>query len=187
MIELVVSGPNRGAKVIGVQELEGCQPSEGNPKGIRRGLIVELVGGRVVSLMEDETRTAHVPLCCWASEKAEPAERLYAAYNLGGPIERAGITWDGMQVPTWAQLLDRAEAGDPGASGVVAKWRAVAEFAQDVPVFGGRHVRRIVVHAEGLASRPVGAVVDHPHHGSGVVVGSEYWAWVEEYSLVQEQ
>ena len=58
---------------------------------------------------------------------AERAETLYCAYQRGGDPERAGLTWDGKPCPTWAQLVERADSGDVGAAGVVAKWRAVAE------------------------------------------------------------
>jgi len=79
-------------------------------------------------IAEGDCKTAHVPPCCHALESAELAERMYATYNLGGPIERAGLTWDDKQVPTWAKLVERTIAGDMGAAGVLAKWRAVAIF-----------------------------------------------------------
>lgn len=62
------------------------------------------------------------------SSSLEPAERLYLAYNRGGPPERAGLAWNGQPVPTWAELLERSEGGDAGAAGVVDKWRSVADF-----------------------------------------------------------
>ena len=71
-----------------------------------------------------------LPTCCYPRLEAETAEHLYCAYQRGGPPERAGLAWDGRPCPTWAELLAKQEAGDAGASGVVAKWRAVAELVR---------------------------------------------------------
>lgn len=79
---------------------------------------------------EDYVQIAPVMPCCHAAEDAPAAEQLYAAYNLGGPVERAGLSWNGQPVPTWAELQTRAAAGDVGAAGVIAKWEATAETSQ---------------------------------------------------------
>lgn len=68
-----------------------------------------------------------LPPCCIPSQDAEYAETLYCAYQLGGPPERAGLAWNGLPCPTWAELLAKQAAGDVGADGVVSKWRTVAE------------------------------------------------------------
>lgn len=187
MIEVVLSAGLRGAKVDYVKVLSGFQPFPENPEGNRKFLVLDrLVPGKgePICVAEEDVQTAHVPPCCWAPVDAEPAHRLYAAYNLGGAIERAGLTWDGKQVPAWADLLARAEGGDEGAAGVMSKWRAVVELGKNEVVFGARHVRRLPVHAEGLGTKPVGTIVHHPHYGEGVVVASDYWAWIEEYPMI---
>ena len=65
-----------------------------------------------------------LPACCFPSDNAEPAEALYCIYQRGGPLERAGLAYDGRPCPTWAELLTRE---DEGSRGVVAKWRQLAE------------------------------------------------------------
>lgn len=72
-----------------------------------------------------------LPECCKCTPDAERAETLYCAYQYGGSNELAGLVWDGKPCPTWAQLLERAEKGEPGANGVVAKWRAVAKNVEE--------------------------------------------------------
>lgn len=67
-----------------------------------------------------------LPACCYPAPNAERAEVLYCRYNEGGPPERAGLAFNGLPCPTWAELIAKAENGDPGAAGVVAKWRNVA-------------------------------------------------------------
>ena len=67
--------------------------------------------------------------CCIPTPDAGIAERLYCAYNQGGPAARAGLAWNGQPCPTWSDLVQRAGEGDPGAAGVVAKWEAAAEEA----------------------------------------------------------
>lgn len=69
-----------------------------------------------------------LPNCCTPSPDAERAEILYCLYQTGGPPERAGLAWDSRPCPTWADLVTRAESGDAGAQGVIAKWRHVAEW-----------------------------------------------------------
>lgn len=188
MIEIVLEPSHlRGAKVVYVQKLPGFQPSPENPEGFQTFLVLDRLvpsQGQPMSVAEEDVKTAHVPLCCWAAETAEPAERLYAAYNLGGPIERAGLTWDDKHVPTWAQLLERAEAGDAGAAGVVAKKREEVELGKNLAIFNARHVRRLIVHGEGLAPKPLGSEVWHPIYGAGVVVTAADWAWIEEYPMI---
>lgn len=68
----------------------------------------------------------HQPACCVPSERAALAERLYCAYQQGGPPERAGLAWNGEPCPTWADLEAQAAAGKVGAQAVLAKWKAVA-------------------------------------------------------------
>lgn len=82
--------------------------------------------GEVYQSADPVILCAEMPDCCWAEPTASAAERLYAAYNRGGPSSRAGLAWDGRPVPTWAELVARADSGDAGAAGVVAKWRAVS-------------------------------------------------------------
>lgn len=105
--------------------------------------------------------TAEVPECCWAPDKAEPAHRLYAAYNLGLRGERAGLAWNGQPVPTWAELRQRAHDGEPGAIGVIEKWEAVAQAVDrmgDFRTFGwalrqlknGHRVRRSGWNGKGM-------------------------------------
>jgi hypothetical protein len=72
-----------------------------------------------------------LPECCTCLPGAERAETLYCAYQRGGDPERAGLSWNGLPCPTWAQLVERAESGDAGSAGVVAKWRAVAKNVED--------------------------------------------------------
>lgn len=56
------------------------------------------------------------PECCILTEGAGLPERLYVAYQQGGPPERAGLSWDGKPCPTFAAV----------ATGPVgAKWGAV--------------------------------------------------------------
>ena len=134
MIKVVLTPDHlRGAKVTNVLDEPGYLPSV-YPNGEKRFLVLDrehpTEGGRII-IAEEDCTTAHVPACCWAPQSAEPAHKLYAAYNLGGPIERAGLTWDNREVPTWEQLLERVAGGDVGAAGVVAKWRAVAELVAD--------------------------------------------------------
>lgn len=69
-----------------------------------------------------------LPECCTPSPGADRAETLYCLYQIGGPPERAGLAWDGRPCPTWADLVARAESGDAGAQGVVAKWEHVGEW-----------------------------------------------------------
>lgn len=57
-----------------------------------------------------------LPPCCFADASASLAQRLYAAYNRGGPADRAGLNFEGKPCPEWDAL--------PGA--VRAKWDAVA-------------------------------------------------------------
>lgn len=135
MIEVVLTPSHlTGARVEHVVMETGHLPSEYHPNGEKRIFILDrkhpTQEGRI-AVAEEDCTTAHVPACCWASGDAEVAHKLYAAYNLGGPIERAGLTWDGREVPTWEQLLERAAGGDAGAAGVIAKWRAVAELVAD--------------------------------------------------------
>mgnify|MGYP001277139877 CR=1 FL=1 len=173
MIEICKNGSFPGAIV-----LHHVAPDEGSPGY----LILDRKapdGGRYT--VSDETETAFVPACCVAPEGAEAAHQLYAAYNRGGPAERAGLAWDGREVPTWEQLLERGcrtdgQANDLVAAGVIAKWRGVASLMADT-----RPVIRLAIHAEGLAALPVGAEVHHPVHGPGRVVVSADWAWIEEY------
>lgn len=69
----------------------------------------------------------NLPPCCNLGPFAEVAEKLYVAYQRGGPAERAGLAWNGDPCPTWDALLAASERGESGPAGVVAKWRAVAE------------------------------------------------------------
>ena len=119
--------PTAGERIIG-QRMDESGGSIHPPRKLYvyepRNLGIE---PRIIAA--EDCKSAYVPLCCYAPPTAEKAHKLYAAYNLGGPIERAGRSWDGRLVPTWDELLTRAEKGDAGAVGVVAKWRAVAEQA----------------------------------------------------------
>lgn len=112
MIEIVLDPPHLHGRKVDYVKMEGEKK------------VLILNNG--VTIAEDDCKTAHVPLCCFADRTAELAERLYAAYNLGGPIDRAGLTWDDKQVPNWGELVARAEGGNVGSAGVIAKWRAVA-------------------------------------------------------------
>ena len=71
-----------------------------------------------------------LPECCTPSPNADRAETLYCLYQTGGPPERAGLAWDGRPCPTWADLTKRADEGDTGAVGVIAKWRYVAAWTE---------------------------------------------------------
>lgn len=124
---LLVLAPSHlwGAKVV-----EETRDSEGQPDGFVLDRA-HPVDGVNIWVARSSVETAEVPRCCYAAESAEPAERLYAAYNLGESEERASLIWDDKHVPEWAELLERAAAGNPGAAGVVAKWRRTAVFASD--------------------------------------------------------
>jgi len=76
--------------------------------------------------MATKPKTPDLPACCIPSDGASRAEILYCAYNEGGPAERAGLAWNGLPCPTWADLELRASSGDDGAFGVVDKWNYVA-------------------------------------------------------------
>ena len=61
----------------------------------------------------------HMPPCCFANPDNGLGAQLYAAYNRGGPNDRAGLNYQGKPCPQWAQL--------PQA--VRDKWNAVAAEA----------------------------------------------------------
>lgn len=178
MIEVVLTPEHlKGAKVENVMMLPGFLASV-YPNGEKRFLVLDRVHpteGDRISVAAEDCTTTHVPACCWAPQGAETAHKLYAAYNLGGPPERAGLTWDNREVPTWEQLLGLAAGGDAGAAGVIAKWRGVVDAANVGPVV------RLPILAEGLAPLAVGAKCQHPRYGEGIVVTSVDWAWIEEY------
>lgn len=126
----------RGLRVLG----RSAYPLGGPSAGELRVLVLDKLmpchyphdaGSRMSPMtIEDEgVVVADVPQCCYASHKAPMAEQLYAAYNLSGPVERAGITWDDKLVPTWEQLKERAKSGDKSAAAVIAKWEGVAHRA----------------------------------------------------------
>lgn len=60
--------------------------------------------------------TPLLPPCCTSTDGASLAERLYCAYNAAGPIETAGLNYQGKPCPVWAELPE----------GVRVKWEAVA-------------------------------------------------------------
>lgn len=72
-----------------------------------------------------------LPDCCMCTPDAERAETLYCAYQLGGDSERAGLSWDGMVMAPWAQLVSLAQHGNAQAAEVVARWRAVAKAVEE--------------------------------------------------------
>lgn len=62
-----------------------------------------------------------MPDCCYAPDDAEPAWKLYAAYNAAGDPEKAGLNYQGLPCPTWDQLPEA----------IRVKWRAVASASAD--------------------------------------------------------
>lgn len=116
---------NRGALVLEQNEREnGSQPP-------LRWVVIDVphtYGGKQ-TISGDESEVVEAPACCYAPNDAEPAQRLYAVYNMSGPRDRIGLAWNGKPVPTWAELEHQAAAGEEGAAGVLAKWRAVAALA----------------------------------------------------------
>lgn len=139
-----------------------------------------------ICVAADDVKTAFVPACCWAPQDAELAHKLYAEYNLGGAIERAGLAWNDTQVPTWGQLVEWAAGGDAGRQGVLDKWRAVAKRVRGLVTSRTEHVTRLIVHGEGLAPKLLGSEVWHPTYGGGVVVTAADWAWIEEYPVTDQ-
>lgn len=71
---------------------------------------------------------ANLPACCTPSRSAGTAERLYCAYQSGGPADRAGLNFRGEPCPTWAELIASTE---PALMAVVAKWQTVADAADN--------------------------------------------------------
>lgn len=117
----------RGAKVLSETESEPA-----------KGFVLDRshpVHADHIWVAQSDVVTAMVPECCWAAEDASAQERLYAAYNLGGHVDRAGIAWDKRPCPTWAELLQRAHDGEPGAAAVIAKWEAVAQSVDQMGDF----------------------------------------------------
>lgn len=132
MIEVVITPEHLfGAKVDYVKMEPGHY--EGiYPNGEQKILILDRHNSNgVICIPDEDCMTEHVPLCCWAPENAEPAHKLYAVYNLGGEIERAGLAWNDTQVPSWNQLLQWYAEGDKSRQGVVDKWRAVAKYCMN--------------------------------------------------------
>lgn len=76
--------------------------------------------------------TDKLPDCCIPRDGASAAEILYCAYQRGGAPDRAGLSWDGRECPTWAEILGEAFAGDIGKQGVVAKWNAVVHAVTEI-------------------------------------------------------
>lgn len=66
--------------------------------------------------------TTNLPECCSPSEGASLAEQMYCTYNRGGDPATAGLNYQGMPCPLWADLLPN----------IRAKWEAVAETVQAV-------------------------------------------------------
>lgn len=60
-----------------------------------------------------------LPECCYAPDDSSLAQRLYAAYNRGGPADKAGLNYQGLPCPRWADLPES----------VKAKWEASAAEA----------------------------------------------------------
>lgn len=118
LVELVSEGPFKFCRVVRRDGEDVVLESPYGEEGLREHT--------------EDLRTKEFPLCCWAAPSSPLEEHLYAAYNRGGPPERAGLAWDGRPVPTWAELLARAAEGDISAIGVVDKWRAVATFSQRI-------------------------------------------------------
>ena len=63
-----------------------------------------------------------LPNCCFADTEDPLEIHLYAAYNRGGPPEKAGLNYQGNPCPAWGDLPEA----------VKEKWRAAARVASSL-------------------------------------------------------
>lgn len=87
------------------------------------------------------------PPCCYTGDNPSLAEVGYAAYNYGGPIDRAGLNFQGQPCPVWGEL----------PTTVVEKWESAAGAIQGA-VTGD--LLRIVASTLGVEEHTPAAVVE---------------------------
>lgn len=97
-------------------------------EGAAKRMVPRLIGAMAEGIQQGIlAEDLDLPACC-RPVGTSLAEVLYCTYQMGGPAKRAGLAWDGRPCPTWEQLVVRAEAGDEGAQGVIAKWESTAQI-----------------------------------------------------------
>lgn len=67
-----------------------------------------------------------LPDCCYATENANLAEAMYAAYNAAGDPATAGLNYQGKPCPTWADLPENIRAKWEGAAAGAVRFCADA-------------------------------------------------------------
>lgn len=102
--------------------------------------------------MSDVPTTPIFPECCCAPKWAPLAQRMYAAYNRGGPADKAGLNYQGLPCPTWEALPD----------GVRQKWEAAAGEVLDQELLAEAEAleKRIAQAAHDAGRGPVGLALN---------------------------
>lgn len=69
-----------------------------------------------------------LPACCLVGPDATLAQRLYAAYNRGGPADKAGLNYQSLPCPEWQNLPETVrQSGRRRLKKPVNNWQVVQD------------------------------------------------------------